>query len=332
MVSLGASLRGFLPDFDVFSGALRLGKERRELDHVTQSLLKVEETLLSGLLPTSEQWGKLALLPSPWGKLAGESIQELRATGAAVVPSLRRLRELSERHASTLAEARAKSSQALAQAGACAALVPLFGSMLYVLVPGITDYPRVWFAACVAAFGLAGAAACWMMSMANRARWAGLEVERRGWLLAAQCMAERFLALVRSGHPADVAYSEACVGFSEGEVELGGYWGHSAWLSAEEGSPLKGASVAANLLAGLGASIRRAVQVSLMEGTPCTPRVEAALIALSGDLRAATEREVAVLSTRCLLPLFLLVAPALLGLMIAGFYIAWLSSGVGADL
>jgi hypothetical protein len=208
-----------------------------------------------------------------------------------------------------------------------------------------------------------------MMSIAERARWAGLETGHRDWLLDAQCTAERFLALVRAGLPGDVAYARACsaahtsggasvAATAEGLLpwssSLMRHWGHSVWKTesaalgdaafaaagASKGAiayvahfrlqplPQKSLSPAAQLLIGLGDSIRRAVQVSLMEGSPCTPRVEAALTALSSDLKAAMEREVAVLPSKCLLPLFLLVAPALLGMMAAGFAIAWSSAGI----
>ncbi len=330
----GLSLRHILPDLDVFSGAFRLTREKRELEAVTQRLLRIEETLLSGVVPASAEWDALASLPEPWGRLASEAIRELRSSGAAVIPTLRRLRELSERHSAALAEARAKSAQSLAQAASCAALVPVFGVVLFALVPGVPEYPRAWLGVCAVALAFSMGAACWMMSLADQARWAGLPAELRPWLLAAQCAGERFLALVRAGTPVDLAFARACSDLGGGAAELGRHWGHSVWKHDEGKDPRSSKlGTSAQLLVELGTSIRRAAQISLMEGTPCAPRVEAALLALGGDLKAAMDHEVSLLTTRCLLPLFCLVAPALVSMLVAAFAIAWLSSGIpGAGL
>ncbi|MGZ3707838.1 MAG: hypothetical protein ACXWPM_03265, partial [Bdellovibrionota bacterium] len=80
-------------------------------------------------------------------------------------------------------------------------------------------------------------------------------------------------------------------------------------------------------LAEAGRAIRKAVQVSLMEGRPCAERVESALQALRSEIQAWVDRELALLGTRSLKPLFLCVAPALLGLMAFGLYL-----GAGAML
>jgi hypothetical protein len=76
-------------------------------------------------------------------------------------------------------------------------------------------------------------------------------------------------------------------------------------------------------LAELGSSLRKAIQVSLMEGRPCTERAEAALLALSQDLKAQVSRELTLLGTRALKPLFFCVAPALMGLLFTGLFLGW---------
>jgi hypothetical protein len=75
-----------------------------------------------------------------------------------------------------------------------------------------------------------------------------------------------------------------------------------------------------------GTSIRKVIQVSLMEGRPCTERVESALQALRQDISAQIERELSLLATRALKPLFCCVAPALLGFLAMGLYLGWVEA------
>jgi hypothetical protein len=224
-------------------------------------------------------------------------------------------------HEAALKEARARSSQALAQALVCAALVPLFGGMLYLLLPGVTERRWAWCAGCVAALGLAAAGALWMLGMAEAARWGGIHRSRRGWVLGAQCAGERFLAFVRAGTPADLAWEQACALLPPG---LAARWGHSVWQGAPAGERLE---PAAAVVAGAGDALRKAVQLSLMEGRPCTERAETALAALRKDVATQIERELAMLGTRALKPLFACVAPALFGLLVFGLFLSWEQAG-----
>ena len=98
-------------------------------------------------------------------------------------------------------------------------------------------------------------------------------------------------------------------------------WGASVWKSAEPGPDQRHSSAAMRALEEAGASLRKAVQVSLMEGRPCADRVETALACLRQDLRSQVERELGLLGTRALKPLFLCVAPALFMLLGFGFWL-----------
>ena len=86
---------------------------------------------------------------------------------------------------------------------------------------------------------------------------------------------------------------------------------------------------ALELLVEAGTSIRRAVQLSLMEGKPCSERVETALSALRRDLRSRIALEIEKVGPRALIPLFACVAPSLLGLLAWGLYLSWKASGSG---
>lgn len=300
-----------------------IGPERARLRAVVALFQEIEETLATGLVPRAERWAALRALPAPWGALSADSLEELRACGGAILPTLRRLRELAQDHDAALVEARARSSQALGQAAVCALLVPGFGSALYVFLPGVEGRAWAWGAACACAMAMSGVGALWMLAMAERARWAGLPDVARPWVLAAQCAGERFLALVRSGNPTDLAWARACALLKEGAPELAARWGASAWNAPARGPSPRRVAPAAVALEELGSGLRKAVQVSLMEGRPCTERVETALMALRQDLRSHIERELGLLGTRALKPLFFCVAPALLSLLAFGMWLSW---------
>ena len=303
-----------------------IGHERAKLRKVGALLREIEETQAAGLVSRPERWAALQALPAPWGELAYDSLQELRSCGGALLPTLKRLRALALDNEAALADAKARSAQALAQALVCSVLVPAFGSALYWLLPGLESRALAWCLACALAVALAGTGALWMLAIADRARWAGLPVEARPWILASQCAGERFLALVRSGNPADLAWARACQLLGPESSGLAERWGASVWIpdaSSETRAVASHRSAAMRALEEAGASLRKAVQVSLMEGRPCTDRVETALACLRQDLRAQVERELGLLGTRALKPLFLCVAPALFMLLGFGMWLCW---------
>ena len=316
------AIHSFWPDLLAAASIFGVGRDQAALSKVISLLHELQETLEAGLVPAPERWDALKDLCTPWNQLAYDSLQELRQCGGALLPTLRRLRSLAEDHRGVLKSARAKASQALMQALACGVLVPAFGGTLYFLLPGVSSYPWVWLGANTASLITATAAMAWLLRMADQARWAGLATAQRPWMLAVYCAGERFLALVRSGSPPDIAWTRACLLLLTEAPELAARWGSSVWTE----SPSSGSHVlnsAAGALVGAGGSIRKAVQVSLMEGRPCTERVEAALQALKQNLQAEMDRELSLLSTRALKPLFIFVAPALLLLLAFGFYLSW---------
>lgn len=307
------------------TGLRRLGRIRltfqlssqapdRELAIVIDRLRTLQEVLQSGLVPTTEDWEKLRDLPQPWGRLAGESLSVLRENGSAVVPTLVRIRGLAEEHRTLLASSRTAAAQALAQAMVCTALVPTFGISLSFLLPGLAEHATAWWSACGMALASSLFGARWLLRMAESARWAGLPPHQRAWILAVHCAGERFLAWTRGGATPDLAWNEACQALASESVELSQTWGTSLWAEPEA-TPHRSRVPARQSLAQAGSAIRRAVQLALMEGRPSAERVEAALASLRLELRGRIEREVQLLGTRALKPLFLCIAPALLGLL-----------------
>lgn len=311
---------------ELLSGSLlSSGRERSGLLRIARHLQETEELFSAGFLPSTEHWALFATLASPWGKICEEGLLRLRESGAPVLPTLRRLRALVQSHIEKLDEARAGSAQALVQSLACAALVPVFGVILFLLLPGLTDSPGLWAGACLLSLLWSGLGARWMLVMGESARWAGLPQPERPWVLAAECAGERFLAACRGGSPPDLAWVGACEFLGSEAADLAALWGHSAWSQlAETGAGVSPASGSTRgLLIELGHSIRRAIQVALMEGRPCTERVEGALEGFRRDFRARVDRELKLLGTRCLKPLFLFVAPPLLGLLALALFLSW---------
>lgn len=294
-------------------------KEKESARKCVFLLHEYQETLEAGLVPRKEQWDALAEIGAPWGDLAHESISKLRAQGGAILPTLRRIRALAENHLTRIQESKAKASQAFAQALICAALAPLFGIFLYGLVPGIAERSLIWFLVCSLATLWTLIGTLWLISISEDARWGGLSGDQRNWILGAQCAGERFLAVVRAGTPPDLAWVQAGEFLRSHCPDLLEQWGSSIWKS-EEGQPVQ-KNALAQVIAETGTHLRRCIQSSVMDGKPCTERVENALQALRSEVRTRIDQELSMLATRALKPLFLCVAPPILGLLASGLFL-----------
>lgn len=297
----------------------RQKKQRALLVSVVNRLREVEEVLVSGLVPEAHQWAQLESLAQPWGKLLMDCVGELRASGASLLPTLRRLRELAEDQSYFLLDAQAKSSLAYVQALSCAFLVPVLGIGLYLLMPAVASQLVLWLFCCTGSLIVMGVGAVWLLNLAESARWGGLEPKKRIWIMTALCAGERFLALVRVGTPADLAWIKTCDSIQSDAQELVLAWGYSIWESPKVYSQPH--AQAELLILQLGIVMRKSIQMSLMEGKPCTERVESALLALRQNLKIQIDRELSILGTRALKPLFVCVTPALLILLFSGFWL-----------
>ena len=91
-------------------------------------------------------------------------------------------------------------------------------------------------------------------------------------------------------------------------------WGAELWSSSQKAVALG----SHGWMEAWGDELRSHLQRSVMEGRPCTERVESALAAIRMDWNARVEKELQLLATRALKPLFFLVAPALFGLLALG--------------
>ncbi len=281
--------------------------QRHSLVKVTRTLRDLEDTLRSGTIPGN--YDAFGQLDAPWGEFLSGSIQILRSAGAPLLPTLRRIRILAESQEVALLAARSGSTQAVAQATICTLLVPLVGTALGFFLPEVGD---IWLGACAFAFFLCMLAGLWLVQLADSARWAGLPASKRAWVLLAQIYGERFLGYMRSGMPPDVAWQQS---LKYQSTELSLRWGSSIWQSVElVTGPEK-------LFVEFGASVKKAIQVSLLEGYACTERIESLLDGLRQDFHAQTQRELQLLGTRALRPLFICIAPALMALVMLALFL-----------
>lgn len=274
---------------------------------------ELEETLASGLLPAEARWDLLKRLEAPWNRLAFDSLTQLRSEGGAVIPTLRRFRDLARRHFESLGEARARSSQAMAQAVVCGALAPLFAILLRALLPEVENSGAAWWAVTGMALALGLLSGVWIWKMVEAARWGGLSGAEREWMLSVLVFGERLLALLRLGRAPDRAWTEALPLLPPVLVAA---WGSDPWRT--ESTAEEPANTAKNLRAALlrsGGVYKKSIQASLWDGQPCTERIESAVEGIRAETRAFQERELQLLPTRALKPLFLLTAPGILAIL-----------------
>lgn len=294
------------------SGSFRSACAR--LEQVIDAVLAWEERITIGVLPEPELFERIAHLSDPWGTLISQTLHELRAAGAPVLPVLARFRALASSQREVLIRARAVSSQALAQALLCAALNPALSLALYVMLPGVSEDFFIWLGVSLFAFGASLAGGAWIYGLAKNARFGGLKGDERDWQTLAPIALERLLALLQAGVTADRAWIQSIALIEVRAPLLARLWGASIFGDSSSGEPLQTQSRFGmrSAVIALGQDTRRLIQVSLLEGQSCRDRIEQNAARFQGDVRSALERELQLLGTRALSPLFICVAPAAL--------------------
>jgi hypothetical protein len=290
------------------------------LEFGVQVLKDLRETLASGQLPVAEDWHQVSEIPAPWGALSQESLHELRESGLPVLPTLERLETLLREQVTARSDARARSAQSWAQAVVSACLVPIVSVMLYFLFPGVSELGLTWWLVSAVALILSVTAMVWMLRMCDQARWADLKKKDRAAWPAALCFGERLLSSLRAGIPADLAWVRALPTLSGHAPKLALAWGTEFWAGAPLApTPVFPLSTTFQHFEQWGIQLREGMQKSVIEGRPCGEKLEASLMALKQEWSARVERELGLLATRALKPLFLLVAPGILSLMAFAF-------------
>ncbi len=273
------------------------------VNQVVTTLTKTEANLISGWVIESQKIDGFLALEPPWGHLIHSSVVDLRKQGAALLPTLRRIRDCAELHREAIQKTQARVSQAWTQAVLGVALIPLLGFLWPVVMTelqGLSEW--LWGVALASIWGLLALA--WMGSQIQRAQFGGLCFEERDWIVRAPVAGERLLSALRAGLTPDLAWIRA--------TELFPGWRRELFQGFETHSQKQSLRVS---ILQVGQELNASIQWAQWEGRPCQDQIEAQLRALRGEIEQALEKESQLLASRALLPLFVFVAPAVLGLL-----------------
>lgn len=286
---------------------------RSRLLELAGDLLALQEALDSGLVPPAKIWNSIRSGSPPWGPQSADLLEALRSRGASILPSVRRLREAIHAELEYLAEARSGTAQALSQGAVCGGMGPILGAVLYLTLPSLEAKAALWICLILVVATIGLAAAAWIVRMADQARRGGRTEEDTAIRVAGVLALERIIALTRAGTPPDLAWGIALAA----QPQLTVAWGGVFWQDARS----EGA-------AHLGWAIRRAVQVSTLQGQSCLERLEGLQREFSLEARASVKRELALLPGRALKPLFILVLPSVFLLLISAFFVEGVEGGL----
>jgi hypothetical protein len=292
----------------------RSSQTQKELQMVEAFFRELEECLRAGWLPEEDRFKKAQVLARPWGEWVPGALSRLRGSGASLLPSLQRWRGVARFQLESVQWAQVQAAQAQLQARLCFLLVPLFGFTLYFLFPGLNEITQKWVTLCLGSSAWALVGVIWVEKLVEHSRWAGLKKGQRHWWFIAQSAGEIFLSTLRSGSPSDLAWSEAWQWTSDSSPELARLWGASIWDQINPSRSSEG------LFCELGNSLKRSVQMSLMEGRPSCERAEASLMEFQKAFQIEVAKTLQTLPMRALKPLFFCVAPALFALLLFAFY------------
>ena len=206
-----------------------------------------------------------------------------------------------------LMEARARTTQAFSQALTGMGLVPLFGFTLYEMMPGIDSSGSGFLLLIAGGSVYASFSAVWILNLAEEARYGGLPLSQRQWLLSVPAALERMLSLIAGGMPPDLAWRKQHEELGFRDPSLAALWGSEVWQSARDTGA--GGESVSDLVLGVGREVKKTIQLALLEGRSCFDRIESISRSHQHDVRLKIRERLEVLPSRCLPPLFLFVLP-----------------------
>ncbi len=302
------SLSDLTPFLERIFNGWKWGEQARELRSAASVLKTLSETLEGGIAPEPEDWDRIRTFPAPWGVLIASGVRDLRDSGSAVLPTLKRMEETLLVQAEGMMEARARTTQAFGQALTGMGLVPLFGLTLHEMMPGISTNGSGFLLLIAGGSVYASFSAVWILNLAEEARYGGLPVAQRQWLLSVPAALERMLSLIAGGLPPDLAWRKQHEELSFRDPSLAALWGSEVWQSGMRDPGTGGESVA-DLVFGVGKEVKKTIQLALLEGRSCLDRIESISRSHQHDVRLKIRERLEVLPNRCLPPLFLFVLP-----------------------
>jgi hypothetical protein len=288
----------------------------------------LQEMLEAGQVPEAKDWESILAMPAPWGKIAYQSLQELRNSGAAVLPTLTRMRTTIEEQVELIQDCKVKSSQAFGQAIIGVVLIPTFALALYFLLPGLEAAQNEFLLLVLFVIFLGSLSFIWMISLMDQARFGNLPGEKRQWPVSVTASLERLMAMISTGLPPDLSWKKMYAELSVQDPSLAAHWKSQVWDSdSSSASPaaLLSANSCERLVVSVGDEVRRSIQTSLVEGRGCLDRLESIHRSFLLDLKMKIGRELNLLPNRCLKPLFLCVFPAVFLLLLGGIGLSFQS-------
>ncbi len=309
---------GLIQMIHEFVQKISVSSEKKAYHQILTLLGSVKDQLISGLLPQDHLWESVKNCKKPWGPLMYESFKGLRGSGSAVLPTLKRFEIFANQELESIDAATTATAQAYAQAFVCSVMIPGLSLYLYMVLPELEENRGIWIGISLLAICFGLMATVWIIAISLEARWGGLKPSKRCWLLVTFCNIERFLALVKSGTPADIAWSQMLTFSDQFAAGLADAWGYSVWNV--ENVPAVSTNIQ-EVLTRVGLAMKKAIYVSVMEGKPCLERVENIGMSARVEIQSLIQREINKLSTKALKPLFLCGAPGLMILLISAIMI-----------
>lgn len=320
---------GTLKTFQSFheeSGGAETQEGLLESENAASVFLSLREKLASGWILENHDLALVSKLKAPWGILGSESIEKIRQEGAQLDPTLQRLQSAAARHAELLKNSQSKVAQTRMQAKVAFFMVPFVSWVLYQLLPGIDHEWELWLGASLAATLLTWGASIRMDQMAETARWARLVGHERGWMLDVQIFLERLAALIRSGKTPDQAWLTAV---SLMPWVLRQSWGSDFWSEDTTLSPQsKSHPSLRSYLLSFGREMKEMLRFACFDGRGVLERLDHYSDNVKKEIQFYQNTEIEKLPTKALKPLFLGVAPAILGLFGVGLFLSLKSQGL----
>lgn len=291
-----------------------------EWNRVQAGLVRVEESLVSGLALSENDWKRFDVYPPLWRKAFVDPIRLLRSQGYAVLPTLKRSRGLLRFFIELFSQSQTRVAPARAQAWVCFSLVPVVSLTFYFLLPSIRQELEVWIVMTGAALVLGVLAFAWVERLIDRAVWCEARTLGREGLFLFLTLPEKLTALVHSGVAVESAWAEVMRDFPPELLheEIVAFWGESD----ESKFRLIEHKAIVRLKMGL--------HHSILAGTPVTEGIESWAMEQRVRVENEMRKRLETLPNQCLKPLFLCTAPGILLLVFAGIFLE-LQSQLGGE-
>jgi hypothetical protein len=276
-----------------------------------QWLQRCEEKLICGF-PLDPEDFQSSILTEPQYRFLEPWIKELRNSGQALLPTLKGLRDSVGYVHRVLVQSQSKVAPTRLQAKVSIGLILVISLFLYYLLDGPRVSPGVWLVATLGALLLGGFAFLWIESLILQTIWRGSQKKTESQWFAYFLFPERLRGAIQIGQSLDEAWIQ-----SVQSLDVTGL--PPPLLSLWTKDPVEcGSDV---LEVKLLEELRLALQHALFQGTPVSDRIQVwanqCRVQFETDLTGRLE----TLPHRCLQPLFLCVAPAVIGLLVVGMFL-----------